>query len=156
VDWSKIRAEYIEGGISYRELAKKHDVPFDTLKKVAKRESWVALRSQADHKAVTITVSNVGKRKGSHSTNVLKVADKLLDKITDMLENMPIMDTQSVKHLTSALKDLKDIKGIKTNLDLKEQEARIAKLQKEAESQQEGDSVIEVTFGDGGKSSWAE
>lgn len=144
MDWSNIRNEYIQGGISYRELAKKHDVPFGTLQRIAKKERWTDLRLQADDKAKTEIVKNVGKSKGKHSTNVLKVADKLLNKISDMLENMTTYDTQSIKHLTSALKDLKDIKGIKTSLDLKEQEARIKKLEKEAEEQVEDNKEIKV------------
>lgn len=144
MDWTKIRNEYIQGGISYREIAKKYDVPFGTLQRIAKKEKWTTLRLQADDKAKTEIVKNVGKNKGKHSSNVLKVADKLLDKISDMLENMEVMDTQSVKHLTSALKDLKDIKGIKTSLDLKEQEARIKKLEKEAEEQVEDNKEIKV------------
>ena len=155
MDWSKIRAEYIEGGISYRKIAEKYNVPFGTLQRIAKKERWTDLRLQADDKAKTETVKNVGKSKGKHSTNVLKVADKLLDKISDMLENMTtVYDTQSIKHLTSALKDLKDIKGIKTNLDLKEQEARIAKLQKEAESQQEQTNEVVVRI-EGCDESWS-
>lgn len=156
MDWSKIRAEYIEGGISYRKIAEKYNVSFNTLKRIAIKERWTDLREKADHKATTETVKNVGNRKGKHSTNVLKVADKLLDKITDMLENMTtVYDTQSIKHLTSALKDLKDIKGIKTNLDLKEQEARIAKLQKEAEGQQEQTNDIVIRI-EGGDESWSQ
>jgi hypothetical protein len=153
VDWSNIRNEYIQGGISYRELAKKHDVPFGTLQRIAKKEKWTTLRLQADDKAKTEIVKNVGKSKGKHSTNVLKVADKLLDKISEMVDNMPILDTQSVKQLTSALKDLKDIKGIKTNLDLKEQEARIAKLQKEAETGDGQDNEVVIKI-EGIEESW--
>jgi transposase-like protein len=153
VDWSNIRNEYIQGGISYRELAKKHDVPFGTLQRIAKKERWTDLRLQADDKAKTEIVKAVGKRKGKHSTNVLKVADKLLDKITDMLENMTTYDTQSIKHLTSALKDLKDIKGIKTKIDLREQEARIAKLEKEATDTEVEKNEVNIII-EGGDQEW--
>ncbi len=47
---------------------------------------------------------------------------------------MDVIDSQSLKHYTSALKDLKDIKGVKSDIDLREQEARINKLIKDAES----------------------
>jgi hypothetical protein len=56
-----------------------------------------------------------------------------------------VIDSQSIKHFTSALKDIKDIKGIKSDMDLKEQEARIDKLRKEAESEQK-DTKITVIF----------
>lgn len=153
MDWSSIRNEYIQGGISYREIAKKYDVPFGTLQRIAKKEKWTTLRLQADDKAKTECVKNVGKQKGKHSSNVLKVADKLLDKISDLLENMTTYDTQSIKHLSSALKDLKDIKGIKTTLDLKEQEARIKKLEKEATSQEEEKTEVNIII-EGGDQEW--
>ena len=54
------------------------------------------------------------------------------------MDNIPL-DTQSMKHLTSALKDLKEIKGYKSPIDLKEQEARIRKLELEAAFREEDD-----------------
>ena len=56
-----------------------------------------------------------------------------------------MLDSQSIKHFTSALKDIKDIKGIKSDLDLREQEARIEKLRKDAMTEEE-DSEIVVTM----------
>lgn len=40
VDWLKIKTEYINGNISYRKLAEKHGVSFNTLQDRAKRENW--------------------------------------------------------------------------------------------------------------------
>jgi transposase-like protein len=39
-NWGRIKAEYLKGGISYRQLAEKHGVNQSTLEKRAKRESW--------------------------------------------------------------------------------------------------------------------
>ena len=44
-----------------------------------------------------------------------------------------IANTQALKHITSALKDIKDIQMIKSDADLREQEARIANLRRQAE-----------------------
>ena len=55
-------------------------------------------------------------------------------------------DPDSIKKLTSAIKDLKDIKGIKSDADIREQEARIKKLQREAERDNDATSDIEVVF----------
>ena len=57
------------------------------------------------------------------------------------------LTTQGLKHLTSAIKDIKDIKGIKSDIDLKEQNARIDKLRKEIEGEKK-DTNITITFGD--------
>ena len=39
-NWTKIKAEYLKGGISYRKLAEKHGISESTLTKRAIRESW--------------------------------------------------------------------------------------------------------------------
>ena len=68
-----------------------------------------------------------------------EVADKLLDKILSMMDAEGL-GTQGLKHLTSALKDIKEVKGIKSDIDLKEQNARIDKLRKEIELDNVDDS----------------
>jgi hypothetical protein len=78
--------------------------------------------------------------------SVYDVADELLLKIKDMI-NLAGVSTQSLKHLTSALKDIKEIKGVKSDIDLKEQNARIDKLRKEIEEEKK-DTSINITFGD--------
>ena len=132
MDWKKVKAEYIAGGTSYRKLAAKYGVSFSTLRDIAIREKWTDLKAQAHNKSVTKLVETIGEQNGTYKVSVNDVADKLLDKITEML-TLDCLNSQSVKHLTSALRDIKEVKGIKSNIDLKEQKARIAKLQRDAE-----------------------
>ena len=159
-DYSKIKAEYIAGGTSYRKLAKKHDVSPTTLAKVAGREGWVEARHQADIKKETKLIDVVSTKEAEKANKIVDVADKLLDKIFEMLDlDTNAYNTQNIKNLTSALKDLKEIKGIKSSADMREQEARIAKLQKEAQEEDNGPAEIKVVFGtDKGEdtTSWAE
>ena len=55
--------------------------------------------------------------------------------------------TLQAKHLcTSALKDLKEIKGFKTDADMREQEARIRNLERQAEAD-DASKDIEVHIG---------
>ena len=155
MDWKKIKAEYIAGGTSYRKLAEKYSVPFGTLRRVAEREEWTQKRAQVAQKADMKMIETISDDAAEKAVNIIDVADKLLSKISDLMETM-VVDTQSVKHLTSALKDLKEIKGYKSAMDLKEQEARIAKLQREAEKDDDnGLTEIEVTFS-AGEESWNE
>lgn len=133
MDWKKIKAEYIAGGTSYRKLAEKYGVSFSTLKEIARREKWTDLKDKARHKADTKFADLMGEKQANRSAKINDVADALLNKISDTLAMMDVVDSQSIKHFTSALKDIRDIKGIKSDIDLKEQEARIAKLQKDAE-----------------------
>ena len=134
MDWKKVKAEYIAGGTSYRKLAAKYSVSFSTLRDIAIREKWTDLKAQAHDKSVTKLVESIGEQNGTYKVSINNVADKLLEKISNTLALMDVVDSQSIKHFTSALKDIKDIKGIKSDIDLKEQKARIAKLQKDAEA----------------------
>jgi transposase-like protein len=154
VDWNKIKAEYIAGGTSYRKLAEKYGVSFSTLRKVAAKEKWTELRDKAGAKTDTEIVNTVSGKNAKKAIKIDKVADKLLDKISTLIDT--VHDTQGIKHISSALKDIKEIKGYKSALDLKEQEARIAKLQKEAEKVDDSDvTEIEVTFS-AGEEAWNE
>jgi uncharacterized protein YjcR len=146
-DWHKLKAEYIAGGISYRKLAEKYGVSFSTLKEIARREKWTELREKAQHKADTTFANLMGKKQANRTAKIDDVADKLLDKIEFMLGQPAILTTQGIKHLTSAIKDIKEIKGIKSDIDLKEQNARINKLIKDTEEEQK-DTNINITFGD--------
>lgn len=133
MDWKEIKAEYIAGGTSYRKLAKKYSVSFSTLRGIAEREKWTDLRAQAQHNADTKLVESIGEQNGTYTVSINDVANKLLEKIEEMMAQEGLT-TQGLKHLTSAIKDIKEIKGIKSDIDLKEQNARIDKLRKEIEA----------------------
>jgi anti-sigma28 factor (negative regulator of flagellin synthesis) len=132
VDWKKIKAEYIAGGTSYRKLAAKYGVSFSTLRGIAIREKWTELREQASNKSVTKLVESIGEQNGTYKVSINEVADKLLEKIIGLLDVSEFVDSQAIKQCTSALKDIKDIKGLKSEIDIREQEARIDKLRKDA------------------------
>lgn len=134
MDWNKLKAEYISGGTSYRKLAEKHGVSFNTLKTIAIKEKWAELKQQANNNATTKMVNTIAKDISKNAVKINDVADKLLDKIVTLLDEFDGIDSQSIKQLTSSLKDIKDIKGIKSDIDLREQEARIDKLRKDIES----------------------
>ena len=145
MDWKRIKAEYIAGGTSYRKLAEKYNVPFGTLRRIAKQEEWTQKRTQVQHKVDTKIVETVSDIETEKAVNIIDVADKLLGKISELMDTIPL-DTQSMKHLTSALKDLKEIKGFKTDADMREQEARIRNLERQAEADNTSRD-IEVQFG---------
>lgn len=139
MDWNKLKAEYIAGGTSYRKLAEKYDISFAILRRVAERENWTKLKTQAKQKADTKIVNSVAKDMSKNAVKINDVADKLLDKIVLLLDEFEGIDSQSIKQLTSSLKDIKDIKGLKSDIDLREQEARIDKLRKDADINNHGD-----------------
>ena len=153
--WQTIKAEYIAGGTSYRKLAQKYkdEVSFEAIKRRAKEEKWVELRTQAEHKATTDIVNKIGKHEAKRAVKLDKAADKLLEKIIEIID--VVDDTQGIKHISSALKDIKDIKGFKSAADMREQEARIKRLQKEAEKEDDTVDEITITF-NAGPEEWNE
>lgn len=145
MDWDIIKAEYIAGGTSYRKLADKYGVSFNTLSGVAIREEWANLKKQAQNKSTTKMVNAIANDMAKNAVKINDVADKLLDKIVMLLEECEGIDSQSIKQLTSSLKDIKDIKGVKSDIDLKEQEARIDKLRRDA-MEESTDKEVNVSF----------
>lgn len=139
MDWNKLKAEYIAGGTSYRKLAEKYGIDRNAVQRVAKREKWCELKSQAKAKSETKMVNTIAKDISKKAVKIDDVADKLLNKIVALLNALEFADSQTIKQCTSALKDIKDIKGIKSKLDIREQEARIDKLRKDADSGNNGD-----------------
>lgn len=142
MDWKRIKAEYIAGGTSYRKLAEKYGVPFGTLRRVAEREGWTQKRAQVAHKADTKMVETISDKQAARADKIVDVADKLLNKIAEVIDL--VSDTQGIKHISSALKDIKDIKGIKSDVDLREQEARIRNLEKQAQTEEKENNEIKV------------
>ena len=203
MDWKKIKAEYIAGGTSYRKLADKYGVSFNTLKDIAVDEGWYKLRQQTHNKATTKMVDSVSETEAKKAVDKLSrvsdLTDKLLDKLEQAIEELDIqlyknvvktkeieynntlrpdkptkeiiheeekvlevktiVDRSGLKAIASSLRDIKEIQMLKSELDKKEQEARIAKLQKEAQEEDNSTTEIKVTFGsDDGEdtSKWAE
>lgn len=153
-DWKRIKAEYIAGGTSYRKLAEKYDVSRSKLQAKATSEKWVELKSQTQAKTESKIVESISDQEAKKAVDIIDVADSLLEKAKELMDTM-VIDTQSFKQLTSALKDLKEIKGYKSAKDLEEQEARIAKLRRDAERDDDTTDGIEVVFS-AGPEAWNE
>lgn len=63
-----------------------------------------------------------------------------------VIEVKSIVDRSGLKAIASSLRDIKEIQMLKTELDKQEQEARIKKLQKEAQEEKQ-DKDITIIFG---------
>lgn len=158
-NWNKIKAEYMAGGTSYRKLADKYDVSIRSLQRRASKEKWVDLRQQTVDKAAAKIVDSISTQQARRYQRLQDVTDKLLDKLEGIVERVcleeMVLDKYTMKQITGALKDIKDIQSIKSPIDLEEQKARIAKLQHDAEQDDDSASIIEVTF-NAGPEEWNE
>lgn len=184
-DWNAIKTEYItDEHSSYRKLAEKYGIPLGTLHKRAKREEWVKLKQQSGDRVVTKSVTAIEKKKADKMTRIQNVADRLLDKIEQAVEELDIqlcknvektkvieynnherpdkptkeiveeketilelksiIDRKGVQELSAAIKNLKEIQMLKSELDIKEQEARIRNLEKQAQTEEKKDEITVV------------
>ena len=149
MDWLKIKAEYIAGGISYRKLAEKHGVSFSQLKDVAVKEKWRELKEQAAEKATTKFVDKEASRAAERLSRIVAASDSLLEAIESTINGYIageiMLSGKDIKSLSSAIKDIKDVQNIKHPLDVEEQQARIANLRRQAE-REEVDHEIKVVI----------
>ena len=147
MDWKRIKAEYIAGGTSYRKLSEKYGVSFNTLKTHAVEEQWYKLRQQKDKKTTTKVIENLSEKESKIDDTYFRCVDKLMKKAEELIETTPIWQPQMLKDLATTMKCLKECKGVKSEADMREQEARIAKLQKEAQEETK-DNEIRIIIGD--------
>ena len=153
IDWQAIKTEYITTSTSYRKLAEKYGVSRGQLSEVGRSEKWVELREQHRVNIVSKTVAAVENAQANRAKKMQTVADKLLNRIEAMVDDERPLDTKAIRALTAAVKDLKEIQSIKSDLDEKEQRARIANLEKQADkdSNQAPEAVTVIMGGDAAK-----
>lgn len=123
-DWNKIKKEYIAGNVTYKELSEKYNVSFSSLEKLARREKWRELRRKANEKTANDVVRAVSKRNAKLDTAI----DLALKAACEYLRTPGQMRAVDLKDVTTALKNLRDLKGIKNEADAEEQRARIEAL----------------------------
>lgn len=123
-DWKKIKKEYISGTISYRKLAEKYGVSRTTLERKAKDEKWTELRRQAERKTEAKLLESVSSR----NARLDEAVNLALDAACKYLTSPGQLRAQDLKDITTALKNLRELKGIKSDADMEEQRARIDAL----------------------------
>lgn len=142
-DWQAIKTEYITTDTSYRKLAQKYGVSHVQIGNVGREEGWVKLREQHLNKTLTKSVNAISNKQAERTAKLFTVSDLLLNKVKSLLEadEELLVDTSIMKDVSIILKNLKDIQMIRSEADLREQEARIDKLRKEAMVEKENNEV---------------
>ncbi len=170
VDWEAIKNEYItDSSTSYRSLAEKYGVSERNLARHGKDGGWVELRQQFVSKVSSDTLNLEVKTRAKQAVKIGKIADKLLKKISQAVDELDIqiardvyktktieynnskrpdkptketveekeiysqihsiVDRNGLRAIASALIDVQKALGIKTELDDREQQARINALE---------------------------
>ena len=145
-DWQSIKTEYITTDTSYRKLAQKHGISYNAIGNRSRDENWQELRDQHLTKTMTKTMNAIASQQANRAARLQTVADKLLTKVEQLIEDDEglLADTSSMRDISRILKDLKDIQMIKSDADMREQEARIEKLRADAQQRNNDDDDDET------------
>lgn len=85
-DWERIRAEYIAGGISLRDLAKKHGVSKDAISRRARADEWKLTRDKTATKVRQKTEDAVVARQAEANAENADIAARIRMKLLVRLE----------------------------------------------------------------------
>lgn len=143
-DWQKIKTEYITNpDTSYRELSQKYGVHYTNIAKRAKKEDWQQQRKQQANATQTKMIQAVERRKVDRADKLMDVSDLLLQKIESLVEELDVMDAspKDIRSLSAAIKDIKEIQMIRSDADIREQEARIEKLRRETDRDDQSGTI---------------
>ena len=148
-DWAKIEAEYITNeDTSYRKLAEKYGLNQATVAQKAKADDWVSKRKQHASATQAEILDRDKDIKVDRATKLSNAADQLLNKIVKGIESVDIVTPTAAKNYSDALRNIKEIHMIRSEEDIEEQKARIAKLQKDAQDEDKSKSITIMLEGD--------
>ncbi len=107
VDWFAIKNDYINGGGSYRELAEKHSVSIDSIKKKAAAEKWKDERTaftqnlhQKTKEKTIDTLSDEAVAKARIRVRLLLVGENWLNNLEE------ITDTNVFRRMVQSFADM--------------------------------------------------
>ena len=172
-DWQAVCREYGRG-VGIGTLSRKYGIPESTLRGRARRENWKKIEPIEDDAQKTYVEKDEQtetrlRRVDDLADGMLTCLERAVTELDAVVRSVKekvkqedgtdvttdyaqivagekgIIDRGGLKQLTGVLKDLKDILGVRSDLDSREQEARIARIQKELE-QDEETRTIRVTL----------
>ena len=137
VDWVEVKTEYITTATSYRKIADKYGINPKDIYLRGRQEGWVDARKEYMDKVTAKAIQKAVDQQADKMARFTTVSDKLLNRIERLIEESEEgnITAKDIRSLTAAVKDLKEIQGVRSELDRQEQEARIANLRRQAESE---------------------
>ena len=149
MDWDKLKREYVTTDISQRKLAKKYDIPYSNLSRMATKDKWSDARTQFKSRVNAKSLAKAEAKATDYKSFLYDIAYRVAGQLNDLINEYDIAQLIALgvkpKDITGAIKELEDALHVKSSEDLREQEARIDKLRKEAEGTQT-DKEITVTM----------
>ena len=128
VNWRKIKAEYIAGGISQRALADKYGVSKTMVMRKANKERWTDKRAAAESKALERVEQKTAETVADNAVILQNIKTKLLKKLSDMVDAYPDANAAEIKHKTKGTEiiyRMRDIAAVYAALEDKTLKANI-------------------------------
>jgi tRNA U34 5-carboxymethylaminomethyl modifying enzyme MnmG/GidA len=128
VNWRKIKAEYIAGGVSQRKLAEKYKVSRSLLMRIAQRDKWTELRAQAETKALEKVAQKNAEEVADNAVTLQRIKAKLLSKVESMIDNFPNTNAEEMRERvgnTDYIYRLKDLAAVYASLEDKSIKASV-------------------------------
>lgn len=101
INWAKIKADYVSGKYTYRQLAEKYKISFSTLSKKAKKNKWVSLKRKREERVAKNVQQKLEEKQTKEIVKdidrICEVARKLIAKADKAIEEL---DLYNVKEKT--------------------------------------------------------
>lgn len=152
MDWAAIKREYMTSNLSLRALAKKYNTGYTQMSHHSSAEGWVEARRQTRAKTESKAIEKTAEKASDVTTKIYTRAEEVLDKLGELTKN--IVELSDAKLAADTLRSLKSALDVKSEADIREQEARIEKLRREAAAENEGSKEITVRFADPEAEEW--
>lgn len=120
IDWNAIRAEYLGGGISQRQLAKKYGLTYATIRNRAEIDGWVTMRDDVQRRSNAEATQRTAEAAADNAVIAQDLKKRLLLRLQRIEAEYPQDATEirykingetkiyRIRDLTAAYKDLTD------------------------------------------------
>lgn len=112
--WDKVKAEYVTGMGSLRQLARKYGVSVSAISMQAKRKGWTRDKEACEKIVRDKVIEQTAHIMITNNERAMNVVDTLLVKAEQGSILLKPNDTKGMRDLTSILKDLKELGAFQT------------------------------------------
>ena len=163
IPWGKIRAEWLKGGITQKELAEKYGVNLKTLQNRASNEGWKKAKGKIREKTEEQLTTRIACARANKLAKLITAQDDAMDALVtlaEMVKNDPKLlftdkgELRNAESLTRAIQTAamtqRDLHGMK-NIDQKfaaKKWKEEQKLQRELKAQKEtgGEEGVQIIY----------
>lgn len=145
INWPEIKKDYImDATMSYRQLCDKYNVSSAQLNRVAKEERWVALREQYQKESIAEATASAIAAQADNADMIFASARKLLAKVDAAIDGLESTDINAFDKIARTLKSISDVLMIRSEADMREQEARIKSLNMKNGEDRDNAIIVEL------------